>query len=276
MDPAANIQIVFKPRLHKSWRVKWNRGEGSCELHLPPSLEHAPESVKSAVLQWADLVTRGRNSRFLRRNRPETLLLRRECEKKVQDFLHNWLENSPTSSAENTLRKQLLSRNARKIHRLNPIGRHHDLRRIFADINREYFEGSLEASITWSSRIGGLSTHSIQRDGEGKPYHLISISRGYDVQDAGPEIVGGVVYHECLHIVFPPRWVEGRRIVHSAEFQQAEKRYRHFEAWRHWHRHELPRKIRFLLREKSKTEPSTGGRLLKSWMDYLRMRKTAR
>ncbi len=274
--PYASISIVFKPRLHKSWKVKWNRSLGTCELQLPPALEHASESVKTAVLQWAHLVSQRRSKSRRNGSRDESTALRRQCEDKVHEYLRQWPTGDSVSPIENALRKKLLARNHRKVMRLNPKGRYHDLREIFAEINREYFKGELNAAVTWSARTGGLSTHSLQTDGEGNSYHLISISRGYDAEDAGPEIVGGVVYHECLHIVFPPRIVAGRRIIHSREFKESEKQYRHFDAWRHWHRHELPRKLIMLAKEKGTFPTSYKSRTLKSWLDYFRIRKTAR
>ncbi len=104
----------------------------------------------------------------------------------------------------------------------------------------KYFGGVLQARITWSRRWGGLSTQSTQQDAAGRPYALITVSRGYDHPSATPEIVAGVVYHECLHIIVPPELRNGRRVVHGAEFRRREKQYRHYELWRQWHARMLP------------------------------------
>jgi hypothetical protein len=111
----------------------------------------------------------------------------------------------------------------------------------------EYFgaeSGIGTVRITWSKRWGGLSTQTSAHDERGTPYALLSISRGYDHPSATAEIVGGVVYHECLHVVVPPQEGTGRRIVHGREFRRREKEYRFYAAWRKWHAEKLPGIIR--------------------------------
>ncbi len=221
----------LRNRLRGSWRVQ-ARGPFGWVLELPPALYHAPAAVQDWLDEWARLAL-GWGKR-----RPERVRLRKDLEKRLWEYWESRRREDPGEA-----RKSRRSARSR-IQRLNAQGRHHDLQAIFESINREYFGGSLQARVTWSSRWGGLSTHSERPDGEGGTYHLISISRGYDHPSASPEIVGGVMHHECLHIAIPPRMQNGRRVAHGPEFRRREKTYAHFDAWIAWHRRELPRVLR--------------------------------
>lgn len=210
-------------------------------MDVPGILEEAPLSIKESLLEWAVLVTRRGAKR-----RPEIRVRRAELESRIREHLR---APHPAGTATTDAEARRLARNHRRVGRLEPKGSHHDLDASFRAINAEYFQGRLQAKLTWSARVGGLSTHSLAQDGEGGTYHLISISRGYDNAEVTPEILGGVVYHECLHIAIPPRREGGRRVVHGADFRQREREYAHFEVWRLWHRHGLPKALRRLQRE---------------------------
>ncbi|MCI6874264.1 MULTISPECIES: hypothetical protein [Hallerella] len=135
---------------------------------------------------------------------------------------------------------------------IRPVGNVHDLNKVFAAINETYFQGELQARITWSNRVGGLSFHSKRTDPlTGEEVNLISISRGYDFENCPLYAVFGVVYHECLHIVIPPVMENGRRIVHGKNFRQRERRYIYYEQWIKWHKEVLPKNIRMMRRTKN-------------------------
>lgn len=132
---------------------------------------------------------------------------------------------------------------------IRPVGKFHDLNKVFEAVNEMYFHGELRARITWSGRIGGLSFHTKRTDPlTGEVLDLISISRGYDFGNCPFYAVAGVVYHECLHIVIPPEIRNGRRIVHGKNFRQRERRYIYYEQWAKWHREVLPKNVRALRR----------------------------
>ncbi|MDB5050119.1 MAG: hypothetical protein JWO30_3190 [Fibrobacteres bacterium] len=242
--PYAHIQVVAGKRLWESWRVAWTRRHEALRLDIPAMLEEAPREIKEALLEWAVLVTRrgGKRDPVLRARRGD-------LETRIREHLHAPPAEGtqPTGTAG-----KRLARNRRRVQRLEPKGAHHDLDASFRAVNERYFEGRLQAKLTWSARLGGLSTHSLAQDGEGQPYHLLSISRGYDNPEVTPEILGGVVYHECLHIAIPPRREGGRRVVHGPDFRRREREYDHFEVWRDWHRYGLPKALRRLRKAKSR------------------------
>ncbi len=132
---------------------------------------------------------------------------------------------------------------------IRPVGKFHDLNKVFDAVNQMYFQGELRARITWSNRVGGLSFHTKRTDPlTGEVLDLISISRGYDFANCPFYAVAGVVYHECLHIVIPPEMRNGRRIVHGKNFRQRERRYIYYDQWIKWHREVLPKNVRALRR----------------------------
>jgi hypothetical protein len=227
--------------MRDGWKATWNRREPGLILRVPPALLHAPREVKESLLLWSILVSRRRRGKDAA-DRLERRLLEERIRRHLQSEGGKDAPGSPH-------RKRRLAANARRLDRLITLGRHHDLQASLDRVNAEYFGGALEARITWAARLGGLSTHRIAEDGEGRPFHLITISRGYDSPDVTPEILGGVVYHECLHIAIPPRMEGGRRVVHGRDFRLRERQYAHFHVWRKWHREGLPRALRRLARE---------------------------
>ena len=230
-DSNQTIKIEWSRRTLRSWSMQWRKGQ-SIRLRLPLIMQSAPSQICEAVVNWAIAVSKG--------NRGHNKTKRREFEVQIQA----WLDGAEAINKEQIVRRKKSA--IRLLSRLVPKGKHHDLEVIFDSINDTYFEGKLKAKLTWSARVGGLSTHSLRPDPQGGSLHLISISRGYDMPSVTPEILGGVVYHECLHIVYPPYIKGNRRIVHDARFRQAEKQYVHYQTWINWHCHELPKALRKL------------------------------
>ena len=239
LNPKGDIELVPVPRLRQGWRLEWRRGEYA-RLRVPAALLQAPDEVLAALSEWARLVMTSRGKVRSAAARP--------ARQGLEKVLHAWIDGH--AAQDPRTRTLSRARAERRLDRLETKGKHHDLQAIFDAINAEYFAGALEARITWSKRWGGLSTQSHAKDAEGNKYPLITISRGYDSALATAEMVGGVVYHECLHIAVPPREVtetsanRGRRVVHGREFRRREKEYRHYEAWRLWHAKVLPGIIR--------------------------------
>lgn len=229
------IRTVFSRRAHQSWSLSWRGRQEEILLRLPEAFREAPETVAETLLAWIRLVSQRKGGEAAR-------LARRESETHLRAYLEQVHQQGP-------FLRQRVQRANRALKRLRPLGRHHDLSQAFARVNARFFADSLQAQITWSARLGGLSTHCQRPSPEGGQYHLITISRGYDAPDVTPEILDGVVYHECLHIVYPPEMRDGRRIVHGRAFRQAEKAYPHFEVWMNWHRLGLPRSLRRLRRQ---------------------------
>lgn len=106
-----------------------------------------------------------------------------------------------------------------------PRGRIYDLEKIFQELNARYFHGLLGMPIlTWSR------TRSRTMLGHFDPIHnTIVISRLFDSGSVPRCVLEYLLYHEMLHLKYPIRYRGGRRTIHSAEFQQEERRFDNFE-----------------------------------------------
>lgn len=122
-------------------------------------------------------------------------------------------------SSRHMLRKAHLVRRMRGRKQMASAQGHiYDLERIFADLNARFFDGQLRRpQLTWSRRP------SRRRLGHYDPAHnAIVISRAFDHPAVPGYVIEYIVYHEMLHLKHPIASKNGRRCVHSPEFQAEE------------------------------------------------------
>lgn len=238
-EPALDYQ--YSPRRRSSWQVVWKNSRG--ELHLPEVFKFAPRYIEEDLEKWA-VLAKQRATKDRRKQK-------RELENRLGKYLETpFLAPEKSALTHEWERLQKLSRKSGRgrVARLKTEGKHWDLQPIFDWINTSFFDSKLEAKLTWSPRLTGTSFHTIRKDGDGKPFHLLCISLGYDHPEVTKEILGGIIFHESLHIHIPPKVVDGRRSVHPPEFRKAEKTYPHYREWNNWHRTKMP----YILAEKSR------------------------
>jgi predicted metal-dependent hydrolase len=98
-------------------------------------------------------------------------------------------------------------------------GKIYDLNEIFDELNRRHFWGLLaRPQLTWSR------DHARASLGHYDPAHnAIVVSRVFDAARVPRYAVEYLVYHEMLHLKYPVKVHNGRRCVHSREFQAEEK-----------------------------------------------------
>ena len=100
-------------------------------------------------------------------------------------------------------------------------GRHYNLKEIFDELNRRFFRGRLKPP-----RLGWTLKQSRTLLGHYDSAHeAISISRWLDSPRATRDVVEYVVFHEALHMRYPVERQGPRRVVHSREFREAEKKF---------------------------------------------------
>lgn len=114
-------------------------------------------------------------------------------------------------------------------------GEFHDLRQIYDEINTRYFEGKIDASITWGARTGrSRRRNSIKMGSYSVEERLIRIHRSLDRAFVPRFFVEWIVFHEMLHQVHDIRVKNGRREFHSREFLADESQFEHYEQSRAW------------------------------------------
>jgi hypothetical protein len=100
-------------------------------------------------------------------------------------------------------------------------GRHYNLKEIFDELNRRFFRGRLKPP-----RLGWTLKQSRTLLGHYDSAHeTISISRWLDLPRVTRDVVEYVVFHEALHMRYPVERNGPRRVVHSREFREAEKKF---------------------------------------------------
>jgi hypothetical protein len=120
--------------------------------------------------------------------------------------------------------------------KLQVKGTVHDLEEIYAQLNREYFNNSLELHITWFGQ--SKRKHQPSRITFGlfhDPLKLIKINRMLDDKHFPHYFVAFVIYHEMLHYVCPSYVDEkGQKHIHSKAFKEREKQFKYYKMARQW------------------------------------------
>jgi hypothetical protein len=129
-------------------------------------------------------------------------------------------------------------------------GKHHDLLSIFQDVNERYFDGAMNALITWGPRPrrgGGRRTNprrTIRLGSYGAVDRLIRVNPSLDRTWVPRYFVAYIVYHEMLHHVMPGTRGTGRRSLHPPEFLAREREFRHYERAIGWEKGHMSRLLR--------------------------------
>jgi hypothetical protein len=129
-------------------------------------------------------------------------------------------------------------------------GKHHDLLDIFQDVNERYFDGTLNALITWGStkRMRGGRRANPRRTIKLGSYtavdRLIRVHPSLDRTWVPRYFVAFIVYHEMLHHVMPSTRGNGRRNLHPPEFLAREREFRYYERATGWEKGHISRLLR--------------------------------
>lgn len=124
-------------------------------------------------------------------------------------------------------------------------GKRHDLLAIFQQLNETYFDGAVNALITWGKH--GTKTGKRRTIKLGSYSALDRLIRVHPVLDrtwVPRYFVEYVVYHEMLHHVIPSSRGVGRRLLHPPEFLEREREFRQYERALSWERTHIGRLLR--------------------------------
>ena len=118
--------------------------------------------------------------------------------------------------------------------RLLASGRVHDLQEIYDRLNTTHFDGRIEARIGWGPVRPGRRRRTVKTGVYVQDARIIRIHPTLDRPQVPEFYVAAVVFHEMLHQAVPAREVNGRRIVHGAEFRRCERAYPDHARARAW------------------------------------------
>jgi len=125
-------------------------------------------------------------------------------------------------------------------------GKHHDLLRLFEDLNGRYFAGSVNAVITWGKgpTTRAKARRTIKLGSYSAVDRLIRVHPALDRRWVPRYFVAYIVYHEMLHHVIPGSRGLGRVNLHPPEFKDRERQFRHFERALAWEKRHIARLLR--------------------------------
>jgi hypothetical protein len=149
---------------------------------------------------------------------------------------------------------QYIDRNQHRIRRTrrssNPItietvGEVFHLQEIFDDLNRRYFDGQIQARITWGQRppkdAKRRRHNSIKMGSYSVEDKLIRIHPSLDRPFVPRSFIEWIVFHEMLHQKHPIPIIGGRRRFHTPQFLREEATFEYYENSRRWEQENLNR-----------------------------------
>jgi hypothetical protein len=121
-------------------------------------------------------------------------------------------------------------------------GRTHDLRQIFDELNAQYFDGKMEARITWGPSISRRRRRrSIKMGSFSVEDRMIRIHPALDSAAVPRYFVAWIVFHEMLHGKHEVTRVGGRRCFHTKEFLAEERTFQHYQRAYAWEKRNIDR-----------------------------------
>ncbi|MGO9613805.1 MAG: SprT-like domain-containing protein [Dissulfurispiraceae bacterium] len=116
------------------------------------------------------------------------------------------------------------------------IGRYHNLRELFDEINLEYFGGQIDSLITWSARNSSFTVRRRTLGSYSQRSNTISINPVLDKKSVPRYCLAFVVYHEMLHKIIGISRHGHRRCIHSQEFKKRERLFKDYDKALAWER----------------------------------------
>jgi hypothetical protein len=127
--------------------------------------------------------------------------------------------------------------------KIKPVGKTYNLKDIFDNLNKKYFDDSLDINISWFKKPKYKKNRSITFGSYERGLKLIKINEILDNDFFPPYFVSFVVFHEILHHQYPTIIDEkGRRKMHYKEFKNAEAEFEYFEEALDFEKHFLKKR----------------------------------
>ena len=129
-----------------------------------------------------------------------------------------------------------LIQRAARTRRLRTTGNVHDLASYFDELNATEFGGGVATPITWGRNVTRNRRRSIRLGSYSPEDDIIRIHPNLDQAFVPEFFVKYIVFHEMLHANLGVELAEnGRRRVHTPEFNRRERAYRDYDRAMEWH-----------------------------------------
>lgn len=113
-------------------------------------------------------------------------------------------------------------------------GEHHDLARYFMHLNERYFDGKVNAWITWGQRTRPKGRNHIRLGSYNFEHRVIRIHPALDKEWVPRYYIESVIYHEMLHAYFGVKNKNGRCQYHTKAFREREQLFSHYAQAVEW------------------------------------------
>lgn len=131
--------------------------------------------------------------------------------------------------------------------RLPTKGKHHDLLKIYNSVNSRYFNNFISARITWGRKLDTprRGHQTIRMGCVAVETGLIIIHRALDRSWVPRFFIECLIFHEMLHLKYPPRQKNGRQANHHKQFLAAESAFANYAKAARWEKDNLNRLLFF-------------------------------
>lgn len=132
----------------------------------------------------------------------------------------------------------------RKPSPLEPRGQCFDLQELFDAVNRDHFDGKVDARIGWGRHTSKRRRKSIRLGVYDHKAREIRLHPALDRPDVPRFFVEFIVFHEMLHQLFPSDRHTGRHVHHPRAFRERERAFPKFKLAMDWERQHLQELLR--------------------------------
>jgi predicted metal-dependent hydrolase len=211
-------------------------------------LQQDEETVKSRIERIAGrqislVVTENAASMLSFRKKGEEITLRMHriflsAGSEVVDEIGRWVKGKGIPTP---LVREFIRRNRESIPKAQPrlktittLGRFHNLREIYDEINERYFSRMISAPITWGTETRRTSVRKRTLGSYNSLANSIRINPILDRKRVPRYFLAFIVYHEMLHAAMGVELRNGRRLAHTPEFRRRERLFADYEKARAW------------------------------------------
>jgi hypothetical protein len=207
-----DVSVSASRRLRRGWQVTVHPKTGARRLTVPAFLADAPRDIKNAVIDWALLPLRCRGQ------------LQRRRKKNLERLIFGHI----ASTGMETHNRSMVDPAAYPTQ-----GRIYDLKEVFDSLNSRFFSNTIASYVRWG-RHPLRSFQSNKRGPDRIQYNLITIGALYNGQNVPRYAIEGIMFHEMLHIAFPPVVSGARNVIHGPWFKQRERSSPFHREWIEW------------------------------------------